>query len=77
MLFFVFILKEGLTSPYDDRFSSALQYQSGSFMNGCKKKTVFLFHVNIYFLAFLRGGVRDAPASENGRKIVSHGEQSL
>lgn len=77
MLFFVFILKEGLTSPYDDRFSSALKYQSGSLMNGCKKKTVFLFHVNIYFLAFREAGIEMRPRQRMDVKIVSHGEQSL
>lgn len=66
--------------PIDEWFGSALLCQSGSearFMNGCKILVFFFcFHVICLFLSFLRSGIRDAPASENGHKIVSHREQS-
>ncbi len=45
------------------------------FLNGCKI-FVFLFHIIVLFLSFLRSWIKDAPASENGHKIVSHQEQS-
>lgn len=45
-------------------------------MNGCKI-FVFLFHIIVSFLSFLRSGNREAPASENGHKIVSHREQKV
>jgi len=40
------------------------------------KNIFFLFSYNCLFLSFLNSGIRDAPASENGHKIVSHREQS-